>query len=454
VTTQHPRRFTRRALLRAAAGAPLSLAIASALSCSKKAAGAGKAIVVGGGLAGLVALDRLVKAGKDAILLEAGTRLGGRIYTVRDRPASSSLGAGPLAPGLRAEMGAERVAREHGGVRALLGELGIPTAPYPQPSQMLLLEWKGKSYRSRDFKDLPADVLAGLSDRERAGAPLAILQSLIADGSAPAKDDARSGIEWLRSIGMTPKGEELVRAFVALPLDGMPAPVLYRAAIRDLKAQLSDTVAGGTDRIVNALAARHSSRITTGVPVASVGQDENGVVVRDAGGRAFEGAVAVVCLPLAPLRNLAFDGGAPEPLAARLRVLEIAHEMKFATELHRGRSDWRPDWPEYAFSPGWVSWRLPEVSADGGFIQQSLAWEPDPRAFEKLTGPAGSFTHDFATDPLIGGAYAYARSGFDAPGIVRAGRLVFAGADLSEDSGWMEGAVRSAEQAVAAVISG
>jgi monoamine oxidase len=36
---------------------------------------------------------------------------------------------------------------------------------------------------------------------------------------------------------------------------------------------------------------------------------------------------------------------------------------------------------------------------------------------------------------------------------VRAGRIVFAGADLSDAPGWMEGAVRSADQAVAAVLA-
>jgi monoamine oxidase len=422
-------RLTRRGFLRLAAAAPLAAGLAGCGGGDRS-----RVIVVGGGLCGLVTLDRLAKAGRQAILLEAGTRLGGRIHTVREG----------LAKGLRAEMGAERVGLEDHGVRALLDELGLSTARFRTPSHPMIFKWQGRSYRFNDGRDLPAEVSAGLSEVERRASPLGILHALMEGAPAPAPEDSGSAIDWLRGRGLTPAGEKFVRAFVPMPLDGMPAAVFFRAATREVKARRSDLVAGGTDQLVEKLAARHEPSITKGVPVASLRQEDKHVVVAAADGRKFEGSVAIVCLPIVPLRRLQFDGGVPGPLAERLKAVEPAHERKTAAE----SSD--PE-AEYVFAERSVTWRMPEQSATGSYVTHRLDWEPDAGPAARAEPPAGSISKDFTHDPLIGGAYAYSRSGTAREGVVRAGRLLFSGGDLSDMPGWMEGAVRAAEQAVAAL---
>ena len=161
------------------------------------------------GLCGLVALDRLAKAGREAVLLEAGTRLGGRILTVREKFSDGA----PLSPGLRAELGAERVGFEDHGVRALLKDLGIATTPYGKRASPMLLDWSGRTYRFDDGRDFPTALLEGLSETERKASPLGILHALTDAGTAPDAGDPRTGIEWLRSRGLTPAGERWVRAF-------------------------------------------------------------------------------------------------------------------------------------------------------------------------------------------------------------------------------------------------
>lgn len=71
-----------------------------------------RAVVIGGGVAGLVAARRLALAGWSVVLLEASDRLGGRV-------ASTGIGGVPV------DSGAESFAVRGGVVRALVDELGL-----------------------------------------------------------------------------------------------------------------------------------------------------------------------------------------------------------------------------------------------------------------------------------------------------------------------------------------
>src|SRR5689334_11914148 len=95
----------RRGFLKGAAAAALS-----PLMAAKRAQAAAAAarknetiLVVGAGLAGLVAAYRLREAGKRVILVEARGRPGGRVRTLR----------GYFDDGLYGELGAARVAETH-----------------------------------------------------------------------------------------------------------------------------------------------------------------------------------------------------------------------------------------------------------------------------------------------------------------------------------------------------
>lgn len=73
-----------------------------------------RAAVIGGGVAGLVAARRLALGGADVVLLEAGTRLGGRVASTR-------------IAGVQVDTGAESFAVRGGAVRALIDDLGLGT---------------------------------------------------------------------------------------------------------------------------------------------------------------------------------------------------------------------------------------------------------------------------------------------------------------------------------------
>src|SRR5262245_42679342 len=111
-------RLTRRRLLER--GAVLGAAAMGASSLARGAAAAPSAtvpriVVVGGGLAGLVATYRLRQAGYAAALHEASDRLGGRCWTRR----------GAFAEGQTVEHGGELIDSGHTAMKHLVQELGL-----------------------------------------------------------------------------------------------------------------------------------------------------------------------------------------------------------------------------------------------------------------------------------------------------------------------------------------
>lgn len=85
----------------------------------------GTALVVGGGIAGLVAAHRLSTAGWDVTLAEATSVLGGAVSPrFLDVPSHGETGA-PETQTLELDGGAESFAVRGAAVRALLEELGL-----------------------------------------------------------------------------------------------------------------------------------------------------------------------------------------------------------------------------------------------------------------------------------------------------------------------------------------
>ena len=98
----------------AAATAGLSLAgILAACESSDDGPSKGRVIVVGAGLAGLTAADRLADHGWEVVVLEARQRVGGRVWTLRNPDT-----------GQYAEGGGEFLDSEHSEMRKLVDRFG------------------------------------------------------------------------------------------------------------------------------------------------------------------------------------------------------------------------------------------------------------------------------------------------------------------------------------------
>ncbi|HKP82694.1 MAG TPA: FAD-dependent oxidoreductase [Pyrinomonadaceae bacterium] len=120
------RQFLRRSAI-AVAGAGLSSGAVKAVVLSDPAK---KVLILGAGMAGLVAGYELSKLGHDVTILEARTRPGGRVHTLRE----------PFSDGLYAEAGAARIPDEHELTLKYVKEFELPLEPF-YPSRLNALRF-------------------------------------------------------------------------------------------------------------------------------------------------------------------------------------------------------------------------------------------------------------------------------------------------------------------------
>jgi monoamine oxidase len=119
------RQFLRRSAL-AAAGAGLThTPLARAATTIITKGPAKKVLVLGAGMAGLVAAYELTQLGHDVTLLEARTRSGGRVHTLRE----------PFSDGLYAEEGAARIPDDHDLTLKYVKQFDLELEPF-YPSRL------------------------------------------------------------------------------------------------------------------------------------------------------------------------------------------------------------------------------------------------------------------------------------------------------------------------------
>lgn len=99
-----------------------------------------KVLVIGAGLAGLVAAYELVKLNFDVTVLEAQARVGGRVLTVRD-----------FDGGLHAEAGAARISRDHNLTLKYIDEFRLPLIPF-YPSEEQFMRFRGRKAEKIGWK--------------------------------------------------------------------------------------------------------------------------------------------------------------------------------------------------------------------------------------------------------------------------------------------------------------
>ncbi len=399
-----------------------------------------RVIVIGAGFAGLAAADALVAAGTEVSVLEARSRVGGRVYSRR------------LLNGAVIELGADFFEADHYVLRGYARRLGLTIVP------------RGMRYSEREPRGVAttpdavgevAELARDMLLRRAGGPPLsvaALLDSL--DVDADAREAVRSRVEVSSAYGA----------------DEVDARVLGHFG-SSYGGPESDRIVEGNDAIARGLAARLGDRIRLSTPVESITWDAREVLVHTSAGE-FNADAAIVAVPAAVLKTLAFEPALPADKRAALARLPIARAAKLFVPLTA------PTDPSATLSVPERYWAWTALGPDGVATPVVNCFAGSPAALERLRvgeGPATwvaslrALRPDLALDeagavlstwdePWSRGVYSVSSPGAqpeDEEAICRReGPLVFCGEHTARgDGGLMEGALRSGIRAAEAVGS-
>jgi monoamine oxidase len=470
------RDFMRRGLL-AAAAMPFASLDASAQTPLRRRGAPKRVVVLGAGLAGLAAAFELERTGHAVTVLEARTRAGGRVRTLREQ----------FSHGLYAEAGAQFVPASHALTvhYARLFRLRLrPLVPSRLPTLYSVRGRVVKTGRGVRAPEWPLE----LTDEERRLGPDGVLEKYAGavvkgigkEAAAltwppePLKRyDRMSFADFLRERGASRAAVALLEmGYAGINGDGLES-FSALSGLRDLALGHDDTeykIEGGTDLLPRAFAQRLGASIDYGSAVVRVEQDERGtsVVYSKAGTPLRVAADRVVCtLPFTTLRRVRFGPRLSREKERAIQELPLTSVVR--TYLQTRRKVWRD-----AGLSGEVlideprAWLAPLDHAGPRDILESFVTGPHARRLSGLVegervhtalADAGRFfpsmrlnfeggaSYDWDADEWAHGGWTWYKPGQMTellPHAARAeGRIHFAGEHTSAWPGWMQGALHS-----------
>ncbi|HEX4695398.1 flavin monoamine oxidase family protein [Sphingomonas sp.] len=455
------------------------------------AGGSGPVVIIGGGIAGLSALWHLTRAGVDARLYEARTRLGGRMYTAKAK------GQPPI------EIGGQLVNTDHADMHDLCREFGIQ-----------LIDRKGGQHRTMILdggREIPeGQLVAALrgiagqidSDSVRLDQNYARVAAELDRMSFAGYLDKYAKLmpdRWVRGLmeatarteyGVEPPQASAIELVFNLPaIDGRRIDVLSRSDERYL-------MAGGSSSLVEAMAARLASRITTYRRATRIDPLVSGARVTFSNGEKVDASAVIVAVPISIISRIGF--GVPLPplwrqfngevgLGRNGKVQAVTNARPWEKPIGRGGEIWQVDHAAGS-SLGWDGGVRPSAGAGSvwtwftGGSEVTAADRADPRAlalhFAKLaesgvkgmTAATGMTVRrtNWHLDPFSMGAYVNFRPGqltkfagliwTETDGVasspLAAGPVHFAGEHLSDAyPGYMNGGAQTGRLAAQSVIA-
>src|SRR2546426_7652489 len=434
-------------------------------------------LIIGAGLAGLVAAYELTQAGHDVTILEAQLRPGGRVLTLRE----------PFSDGLYAEAGAARIPDNHDLTLHYVKHFGLTLVPFYPDKLARVFVLKGKRIKVQPGSDLDlSQVPLELKAEERRLGMSGLVQKYlgnalrgIGDPSAPDWPSAQARAydnvtmaEFLRQQGASHAAIELLEyPFTSAEDD----PVSFLWNLREIAYESQETtrykISGGNDLLPKAFAAKLKERIHYGSPVVRIEQDSNkvrAIAVQSGTHHTFEADRLICTVPFPALRRVEVQ----PPFSERKRkaIAELTYDPVTRVILQCRSRFWEKDGyngfgisdlPQEIFHPTFdqpgmrgllVSYLLTGVGKRVGAMDPDSRTEFVSREMEKvhpglLNHLEGCVSKVWPADPWAGGAGAEHSPGqltTFCVGIERPeGRVHFAGEHTSGYPYWMQGALQS-----------
>jgi monoamine oxidase len=429
------------------------------------------AIVVGAGVAGLVAASELAEAGLTIVILEARDRIGGRVYTLND-----------LEQQFPVELGAEFV---HGRPPEILDMLPRNDVPIREVNGENFCVQNGK-LSSCDFFSQVDEILQRMNDKEPDESFAGFLQRRCSHVSEETKkhvlgyvagfnaaDPAQVSVHWLFHQMKAEEKIEAERAF--RPLGG------YRSLLEVLRKR----------------AAKAGVSVRTNIVVQRIAWRAGSVAIDAVSGKesvSLRASRVLLTVPLGVLQARPGEAGAiefspalPQEKVDSIAGMEMGKVMRVVLHFKErfwdriqpsdGRNqtlakmsflfsqdEFFPTWwtsmPDRSpIITGWAPWQSAEKVRSGAVPVVTRALQTLGSLLRVSTEELErqmeiAYFHDWQADPFSRGAYSYVKAGTaDAPAIL--GRpvedtLFFAGeaTDITGNNGTVHGAIASARRAV------
>ncbi|MHB8329065.1 MAG: flavin monoamine oxidase family protein [Acidimicrobiales bacterium] len=444
-------------------------------------------VVIGAGLSGLSAARRLATSGVEVTVLEARSRVGGRTE------------GGRTADGTPVELGGQWVGPTQTRMYELIDELGLKTFPtYNTGRHVVQLggaQSRMASHRGAVPKLNPfvlADLFQGLTRFKR------LADKVPLDRPWTARDaprlDGQTFETWILRNLRTKTGRnyfriatEAVFSAQASNLSTLHA-LFYAHSGTDLESLLSvdrgaqqDRIVEGSIRICELMAAELGPRVRLGSPVRRIEQNASRVTVETRDGERFDAARAIVTLPPTLAGRLEYQPILPPerdqltqrvPAGSVIKVYAVYDEPFWRQDGLTGQaaSDEGPIKVTFDNSPsgGTPGILMGFMEASDGRAAAKLSLEARRSAAvacfaryfgTKAANPTEYLERDWMAEEFSRGCYGAhftpgVWSDYGAALTEPVGLVHWAGAECSPVwNGYMEGAVRSGEQAADDVIA-
>lgn len=437
-----------------------------------------RVVVVGAGLAGLAAAWELDEAGHDVTVLEARSRPGGRVLTLRE----------PFAGGLFADAGAIAYSEAYTQAVRYIDELGLERANWVQPDLSSLYHLNGNRFTAGG--DETADWPYELKAEEQGLGPMGVMKKYLF-GTLPkqigkpqswnepplSQLDEMSLAEYMREQGASSGAVELISdtQFFGPRIERTSALSSALAEFGLFFGGPPFVLKGGNDRLPNGMANRLGQSVNYGVEVTGVRDTGDGIDVTAQRGDRTETYQAdrVICaVPLGVLKDLSI--GPTMPSEKRSAISNIPYIDATRTFIQVKRAFWYDEGVSGTAStdlPIGTVFRQPLSDAAGpdqravleGYTIGAAATQQATRSDDELVEDVlaglekvhpgiekhveGAVVKAWGRDPYAVGHVSWPEPG-DVTGHLEAlqrphGRVHFAGEHTTALRGTMEGALRS-----------